>query len=76
MINKKKYLYIQVKISREEYEVYKRIVDNHNLKGIRSDYFMNYEKISLSKLGLASLRMFTKKLLNSDNWDVYPIAHR
>ena len=67
MINKNKYVYIQVKISKKEYEVYKKIVDNHNLKGIRHDYFANYEKISLSKLGLASLRHFTKKLLDSND---------
>lgn len=73
MINKNKYVYIQVKISKEEYAVYKRIVENHNRKGIRHDYFQNFDKISMSKLGLASLRMFTKKMLNSEDWDIYPV---
>ena len=76
MINKDKYIYIQVKISKKEYELYKSIVDKHNYNGLRHDYFRNYEKISLSKLGLAGLRMFTKKLLDSDNWGKYEVIKK
>lgn len=72
MINEKRYIYVKVKISKREYELYKRIVYNHNYKKIRHDYFKNFDKISLSKIGLAGFRKMLDLMLKDSNaWDYY-----
>ena len=72
MINKNRYVYVKVKISLREYELYKKIVQNHNYKKIRHDYFKNYDKISLSKIGLAGFRKMADLLLKDESsWDYY-----
>ena len=72
MINENRYIYVKVKISKREYELYKAIVEKHNRKKIRHDVFRDYEKISLSKLGLLGFRQVSKMLLSdSSKWAYY-----
>ena len=55
---KKSNCYIKVKITRREYELYKKIVDNHNEKGIIYKDFEHLEKLSMSKLFAHSIRLY------------------
>ena len=66
---KKSNKYVPVLISKKEYELYKRIVDNHNDKGIGYKDFIHIEKLSLSKLFSHSIRLYVTKILaDTEGW--------